>query len=330
MSTISIIMPVKNALPYLRECIESVLIQTYTDWELLAVDDHSSDGSQSLMRDFASRDNRVKVFINKGRGIIPALQCGYSHSKGQFISRMDADDLMPSTKLELLSNEWNQKGLGSIITGKVKYFADYPLGEGYKKYEEWMNHLTSDDKNFTEIYRECPIASPNWLIHRKDFENAGAFNSSLYPEDYDLVFRWRNSGLQVSGLPVITHKWRDYKNRTSRTDDNYSDNRFSALKVHHYLLQDYDDSKSLFLWGAGNKGKAVAKELNSRKVPFRWISNNEKKIGHEIYDVIIESPSELQTEINKQCIIAVSQKGAQEEIVSKLEKYNCELYDFFC
>ena len=95
-------MPVRNASKYLDECLQSIINQTEEKWELLAVDDHSSDESLDLLKTYAAKDHRVKVYKNNGKGIIPALRLAFENSLGNLITRMDADDIMLPQKLELL------------------------------------------------------------------------------------------------------------------------------------------------------------------------------------------------------------------------------------
>ena len=138
---ISILMPVKNTAPYLFECLESIIKQTETDFELIAIDDHSTDESHSILNEFSIRDQRVKVFKNTGTGIIEALRLAYSKSSGNYISRMDSDDVMSLDKLAVLKSNLTAFGSGHIALGKVKYFSEKPLGSGFKKYELWLNSL---------------------------------------------------------------------------------------------------------------------------------------------------------------------------------------------
>ncbi|MCW9041214.1 MAG: glycosyltransferase, partial [Flavobacteriales bacterium] len=81
---ISIIMPVKNTSLYLSECLNSIINQTEKNWELIAVNDHSTDNSKEILASFANQDNRIKVWDNTGNGIIDALQLAYSKSSGTF------------------------------------------------------------------------------------------------------------------------------------------------------------------------------------------------------------------------------------------------------
>ena len=305
---ISIIMPVKNAGLYLKECLDSILTQTYADWELVSIDDHSEDSSYQILKDYESKDDRIKCLRNNDNGIIPALRLAYQNSSGKYITRMDADDIMTSNKLELLFEQLDQHGKGTLAVGLVKYISTTELGEGYKSYEKWLNNLSIEKLNFDWIYKECVIPSPAWMLHRDDLDRCGAFNHDTYPEDYDLAFRMRAANLKVQPTSQVVHYWRDHPERSSRTDDNYRDNSFLKLKVHHFLKTDYRPSIQLILWGCGKKGKKVARLLIEAEIAFKWVSNNPKKIGHDIYGKIIESDQTLPEIEWKQVIIAIAEE----------------------
>jgi len=327
---ISIVMPVKNAAPFLEECIDSIINQSYIDWELIAVNDHSSDESFDLISDYAKEDGRIKVFNNKGSGIIEALRMAFSKSQGQYISRMDADDIMPTNKLEILLMHLTSQKAPSVCIGKVEYFSEHDLGEGYQKYAQWLNDLTIQNRNFLEIYKECVVPSPNWLMRKIDFIKIGAFDSEFYPEDYDLCFRMRAGQLNICGVNQVTHLWRDHKSRASRNDENYKDNQFLSLKLHYFLKLDYQRSKQLVLWGAGKKGKKLAKKLIKQDIPFKWISNNVKKQGIKIYDQLLFAVTEIKQDEEVQVIIAVATRDSKNDILRTLDSLNLNDYNFFC
>lgn len=315
---VSILIPVHNAAPFLKECLNSILAQSYTDWELIAIDDFSTDTSYEILKSYADKNDNIQVFKNNQKGIIPALRLAYSKSKGQLITRMDADDIMPKIKLETLSQLLIKSGPGHLAVGMVKYFSSEGLGEGYLKYENWLNDLTSRQSNFSEIYKECCIPSPCWMCYREDLESCGAFNPDLYPEDYDLAFRFRNAGLKIVSSPEVLHLWRDHPVRSSRTDDNYKDNRFLELKAHQFLCSDYNPDKELIIWGLGKKGKQLAKLLLAKDIDFAWITNNENKIGKDIYGKIVESETALQSLSNSQILVLVANEEEQLEIKKRL------------
>jgi glycosyltransferase involved in cell wall biosynthesis len=317
MPSISIIMPVYNAAPYLSACLESIIGQRYVDFELLAVNDGSRDDSWDILQEFASQDERIQVYQNKDKGIVPALQLGYAQSSGDYIHRMDADDIMPKNKLELLLENCPEEG---AVTGHVQYFSDdWLVGPGFRRYEEWLN-ATMDHKNWEpEMFKECILPSPAWMMSRKTFEKIGAFKTVMLPEDYDLCFRVFENNLEINTVPEVVHLWRDHQSRTSRKDPRYFPKAYFRIKVHYFLKLKYHGRKPLILWGAGNKGKEVAKHLLDAQIKFRWVTQNEEKIGKEIYGVWLEA-LDLEEYTNCQLILAMSSPDDQSQVNEELKK----------
>ena len=88
-------MPVKDTAKYLPACLDSILSQTYTNWELIAVDDGSSDNSFSILQEYEKKDQRIVALQNPESSLLKALRYGYANSNGELIHRMDSDDKMP-------------------------------------------------------------------------------------------------------------------------------------------------------------------------------------------------------------------------------------------
>ncbi|MEO1011508.1 MAG: glycosyltransferase family 2 protein [Bacteroidota bacterium] len=330
---VSIIMPFKNTEAFLTECLQSIRNQAYREWELLSVDDHSTDGSWELLVGFAAKDPRIRVFKNEGNGIIPALQTGYAQSRGMYITRMDSDDKMPPHKLGWMVNALAQKGLGHLAVGKVRYFSHRGISNGYQRYEEWLNGLAESGLRYTEIYKECVVPSPCWMAHRNDFETCGAFASNRYPEDYDLTFRFYEKGLKCIPCDQVLHYWRDYDTRTSRTSEHYAQNYFLEIKLYYFLKLEYQKNRPLAVWGAGTKGKEIAKGLITRQIDFYWLCDNPKKIGKQIYGTEMLHYGELETLEMPQSIVTVANERAQAMIrnyFSILGHKPMVDYFFFC
>ncbi|MDC0304088.1 glycosyltransferase [Flavobacteriales bacterium] len=320
-------MPVKNAGPFLQECVDSILSQTESNWELIAVNDGSTDDSKTILQSYAAKDARVRFLDNTGNGIIEALRMAYSNSSGEFITRMDADDWMFPNKLKVLKENIESNSRGYLAVGKVKYFSDDELKGGYIYYENWLNSLTEKGTNYSEVYRECVIPSPCWMVYRTDLDKCKAFEPNTYPEDYDLCFRFKQAGLNPIPCSEVLHNWRDHSTRTSRNDPNYADNRFLDLKLHWFLKLDYDPSKTLVIWGAASKGKELAKGLIKDRVPFEWMCNNPNKIDKHVYGKHIKNVVSIRDLGSFQAIVAVANKTEQAEIHSLLKP---EEAFFFC
>ena len=102
---ISVIVPVYNVEKYLSRCIESILSQTFTDFELLLIDDGSTDRSGEICDEYAKKDTRIRVFHTKNRGVSAARNLGLDNAKGEWISFVDSDDWVEDDYLRTLFHE---------------------------------------------------------------------------------------------------------------------------------------------------------------------------------------------------------------------------------
>ncbi len=330
---VSIITPFKNTEAFLPECLNSIIQQTYSNWELILVNDHSTDYSFLIAEEYTKKDNRIKLYNNSGKGIIAALQLAYTKSNGTYITRMDSDDIMSHDKIEVLLKNLLQYGKSHIALGLVKYFSQKPIGDGYKKYELWLNKLTKKGSNFTEIYKECVIPSPCWMIHRDDFKKAGGFSANRYPEDYDLTFRFYKQKFKIIPCKTILHKWRDYSTRSSRIKDEYSQRSLLEIRIDYFIKLDYNPTRPLVIWGAGDKGKFIAKKLIDNQIDFSWVCDNPNKIGKKIYEQPLFHFNYLKIVKQPQSIVTVANTVAQKEIknyFNKEKQLPLKDYFFFC
>ncbi|MDX1653420.1 MAG: glycosyltransferase family 2 protein [Brumimicrobium sp.] len=327
---VSILIPAKNESLFIVDCLKSIQSQTFKDWEAIIIDDHSEDNTYNLVRSFSEQDSRVSIYKNESKGIIEALRLAFKRSNGALITRMDADDLMLPEKLQVLSSALYKSGKGHIAVGGVKYFSEGMLGPGYTRYANWLNRLTLLGENFRDLYKECVIPSPSWMLFREDFLASGAFESAIYPEDYDLCFRFYRNGLKVIPNNHVVHLWRDYPERTSRNSKVYEDNTFSALKLFYFLKLHYRQDSELVLWGTGARGKKLAAELLAEGIPFHWMCNNPKKIGKHIYDQYIQ-PYENSFKLgDKQIVLTSGNLSFKKKVRHKLmEEGLTEFEDYF-
>lgn len=319
---VSILFPVYNAEKYLEDCLNSILRQTYNNWELIAVDDYSTDSSWMILTGYKDLDARVRIFKNPNdKGILPALRYATLQIKGEMVTRMDADDLMPEYKIERLVGIVEPK---VIATGLVKYFAhEGTLRQGYINYQNWINEVLQSPNPWHHLFEECIIPSPAWMMRREDFEEIGGFESGQYPEDYDFCFRLYQSGFEIRVVPEVIHLWRDHSSRSSRQLKEYADQNFFKLKVYYLqALKVVDANLPLLLWGAGKKGKSLAALLREAGIDFMWSCNTESKWGHYINGKKIEdSATALELCAGGRAIIAVSGPLDKENAKAQLKSY---------
>jgi glycosyltransferase involved in cell wall biosynthesis len=330
---ISILIPFKNTEAFISECIISILKQTYIHWEAIFIDDSSTDSSFRIVQSYAEQDARIKLYKNNGNGIIEALRTAFDASNGTYITRMDSDDIMADNRNEVLINNLLKYGKKHLAVGLVKYFRADGVSDGYTRYERWINKLTATGTNYSEIYKECVIPSPCWMLHRDDFMACKGFKPNRYPEDYDLTFRFYRANYKCIPCDKVLLYWRDYSTRTSRTHEHYAINYFLDIKVHYFLELDYDINRPLTVWGAGKKGKTVAKLLIAHHIPFYWICDNEKKIGKHIYDQELFNFDYLTKLDQPQSIVTVANASEQGDIRGYFNTHQMKSmtdYFFFC
>ncbi|OEK05555.1 glycosyltransferase family 2 protein [Roseivirga misakiensis] len=315
-------MAAKDTAPYLEECLDSILAQSYQNWELIAINDHSTDATPEILTYYAQKDRRIRVFHSERKKLIPTLKHGYQYAQGELINRMDSDDKMPFDKLDTLVREWMQYGKGNIIAGGTEHFVDEgEVGGGFLRYENWLNQVAKESKHYQEIYQECVIPSHCWIIHRDDFELVDGFNPEVYPEDYDLCFRFYKHGLKVKGIDKVLHYWRDRSNRISRTWEEYKDNRYFEMKLRYFYDIDRDQARPLVLWGTGRNGKDMAKSLLNYESKFHWVSDNERKVGVNIYDIQTAHLDIIPNLDAPQIMIVVASPEGKKQIEDQLESW---------
>lgn len=279
---VSIILPMKNASEWVTETIESIQGQILDDWELLVVDDHSEDTSYLLVKRIAETDPRIRLFHNHGKGIIPALQQAFNEVGGMYLTRMDADDIMPEDRLKQMVHSLGSFPEKTIVTGKVRYFSAEPVSKGYQTYQNWLNERVICGDFYDHIYRECVVASPNWMGRTEEFRKYRLLENLSYPEDYDLCFQWMQSGFKIIGLDAITLFWREHPLRTSRNSDNYQQRAFFHLKV-NWLMRMYPTVSSIGVVGMGIKGKLCAELLMNAGYAFNLYDLHFEKYTTPLY-----------------------------------------------
>ena len=122
MPQVSIIVPVYNARPYIERCVESILSQDYTDYEIILVDDGSADDSLKICEALQAKDNRIKVIHQTNSGVNAARFRGFKESAGEYVMFVDADDMLPPTAISSLMTEI-KKGY-DIVRGAHQVFDD--------------------------------------------------------------------------------------------------------------------------------------------------------------------------------------------------------------
>lgn len=324
---LSVLLPCRDAARHLDECIASFEGQTLTDYEVLAVDDGSSDATPGILDRWAERDPRVRVLTGTGSGIVDALSLAAGRARAEWLARMDADDVMHPERLELQCRFLaTRPDVAACGTG-VRYFPRDRVGSGYERYERWLNSLHEVGEVERDLFVECPLAHPTMMVRAAAYRQAGGYRDHGWPEDYDLVFRLHRSGFGLANLPAVLLSWRIASDRLSMRGGSYSPEAFRRCKVHHLLRGYLPPGRALVIWGAGRVGKPLARELLRHQLqPAAFVDLDPRKIGQEVHGAVVRFPSFLRELADGRpfVLIAVGSPGAREDIRDSLDEMGYE------
>lgn len=327
---VSVLLPCRDAAAHLPEAIESIAVQSFTDFEVIALDDGSRDATPDLLADWAGSDERVRVLRTAGRGLVAALSLGMDAAGGALVARMDADDIAaPDRVARQVAFLAERLEIAACGTG-VRYFPRDVVRDGARRYESWLNSLAEPEQLGRDIFVESPIAHPTFMARREAVEQVGGYRDRGWPEDYDLVLRLWAAGHRLGNVPAVLHRWRERPDRLSRTDPRYSPAAFRRCKVHFLRATLLRGRDGAVVWGAGPVGKEFGRELLRQGTPLRaFVDLDPRKIGQEIHGAPVLRPDGVDACRGALVLAAVGSPGAREEIRHDLRSRGWrELEDF--
>ena len=279
---VSILMPVFNAEETLAECLDSIFLQTLQNFEIVAVNDFSTDRSVEIMRSYD--DSRIHVVDNQNKGIVSALNSGLKLCRSDFVARMDADDVMYAQRLEKQFDVLSNKPDITLCATQARKFPEEIIRAGYIEYIRWQNACLTRQDIQNQIYIESPFAHPSVMFRKSRVTELGAYRDGEFPEDYELWLRLFHAGESMMKLDEVLIDWRESDSRLSRTSSRYSDTAFEKLRA-DYLARDARlQNREIVFWGAGRKTRRRIQYLIDKGVkPSAWIDIDSKKAGNEYH-----------------------------------------------
>jgi glycosyltransferase involved in cell wall biosynthesis len=305
---------VKDAAATLPECLASLLGQSLTDFEVVAVDDGSEDGSRGCLERAAAGDPRVRVLRTQGApGLVGALNTAFRAARGRLLARMDADDVAHEERLQLQAEALEGSTNADILGTRVAVLGGTE-NDGMQAYVEWSNRLGDDAAIRRDLFVESPLVHPSVMMRAPVLLDLGGYRAYEGPEDYDLWLRAAAAGFRFAKLDQTLLLWRDGPGRLTRSDPRYAPARFRERKM-GALLEGPLAGRDVVVWGAGQIGKAWARGLLSRAVRVRaFVEVDPRKLGQRIHGapvIGVASVSGLGPALH---LAAVGQPGARERI----------------
>lgn len=247
MPRISVVVPVYNAEKYLYECIDSILAQTFTDFELILVDDGSQDNSGAICDKYASEDKKITVIHQKNQGQAVSRNIGVSIAKGEWIHFVDSDDLIHPQMLEFLYSavdETTHISIGGVVKGTAACESFLHL----KNDCSFKRHPINDDElvsMYNDDYQYWIV--PAKLI-KKEIVQKHPFTPGRIYEDNGVVFKWINETENVSIIDEQLYFYRVNPNSTTNVD--FSLKKLDLLwafeeQVNFYKDSDFNEIKNI-------------------------------------------------------------------------------------
>jgi glycosyltransferase involved in cell wall biosynthesis len=314
---ISVLLPVYNAAAALPAALETTLAQTGASFEVVAVDDGSTDPSPQILAHYARRDSRLRILSRPHRGLVAALNAGLDACRGELVARMDADDRMLPGRLTAQAALLAQRAdlAGCACPARVEPAAT--MTPGARRYLDWNNSLITPRDIRRQVFIESPLIHPTVMLRRSVLEAAGGWREFDGPEDYDLWLRLLfDHGAELAKVPRTLHVWRDHGDRLTRTDPRYRAAAFLELKARYLAEYVVRPRGGYVLWGCGPVGKALLKALRRQGIerPAAIVEVHPGRLGEIIHGAPVIPPAavdDYQTYIH---LGAVGQAGSRERL----------------
>lgn len=220
---VSIVIPYYQCKDYIFQSVNSVINQTYKNWELIIVDDENSKSSESLLKKIKQKNKNIKIFSTKSNvGVGQARNFGIKKSKGKFVAFLDSDDYWHKNKIEKQINFLEKKKVDICYTGYSAFYNNRII----------YSPLTPLFMNYYNFLKECPICCSSVLIKKKIL-NKFKFKNYKNKEDFELWLRITKNKINFFGLNEYLTFYRIRKDSLSSFHLSKIINAFNIYKKYY-------------------------------------------------------------------------------------------------
>lgn len=235
---VTVLMSVYNGETHLKEAVESILNQTFRDFEFIIINDGSMDGTAAILAPYESIDRRIHIYHQENRGLIASLNRGCQLSKGKYIARMDADDIsLPDRIAKQVGYMETHQDVGVIGT-----WVDV-IDDKCRIVGSWHMPTASGVIGWSLFFAN-PLAHSSVIIRRNVVERLGFYRSdALHAEDYDL---WARASLitRIVNMPEVLLQYRlshqSVSSRYSKTQEQ------TKIQISHWMIRQFLGSEASF------------------------------------------------------------------------------------
>jgi glycosyltransferase involved in cell wall biosynthesis len=324
---VSVIMTAYNAAATAARAIESIQRQMLADWELVVVDDGSSDDTPALLERLARRDARVRFFPRAHEGLVAALNAALALSRSSLVARMDADDESHPERLAEQVDFLHRHPDAGLVGSLVTFGGNVAAAGGFALHVDWLNGVVTPEEIALNRFIESPFAHPSVMFRRELATRHGGYREGDFPEDYELWLRWLEAGVVMGKVPRALLTWHDSPARLSRTHRRYDVEAFYRCKAAYlarWLQRHVNPARQILVWGAGRPTRKRAEHLMTHGVRIAgYIDIDPRKQGRRLAGRAVIAPTELPAPAEAFVLGYVAKRGARDLARAFLEKNGC-------
>ncbi|WP_303924067.1 glycosyltransferase family 2 protein [Draconibacterium sediminis] len=316
---LSVVLPFFNAEKTLKAAIKSILDQTFWDFELLLINNKSTDASLQIAKTLSKADRRIHILNESKAGVANAMNCGLKNARGKFISRMDADDVAHTEKLQKQYNYLENNPSIDFLGSEVEYVPHIAENKGFRRFVDWANSFHTPEEIELKQFIEIPAINPTIFFRRELFDKYGGCRDGNFPEDYEMQLRYLSHGAKLAELPEKLLEWHDYSTRLTRTDERYSTEAFFQTKAFYFKQwsEQYNPfHPNIWIWGAGRKTRQRSAFLQEHGLNIEDYIDIKKTKPDAIFYQDLPQPGQLFI------VSMVTNTGAGEKIRAFLQEQN--------
>ncbi len=269
-------MPVRDDAALLRNCLADIKNQSLSNYELVVIDDGSTDQTPHVLEKASRDDSRIRIIRTSAQGIVSALNTGLAECQGDYIARMDVDDRMDRSRLRKQLEFMQKNSEIELIGCRVDGFTEKgSLPESAVQYQSWSNSLISHTQIEADIFAESPIVHPTFFATRELITKIGGYSDHPWAEDYDLILRAYGSGAKLAKHPEKLVRKYFAPGRLSRIEAMYKRPAMFDAKI-HYLLEfgRLKNRRGVLIAGSGPTGRQAAQSFEKRGVTLLGFVDN--------------------------------------------------------
>lgn len=320
MPQISVLMPVYNGEKFVKKTIDSILNQSYTDFEFIIVNDGSTDGTKQVLEN--CKDDRIKIFhLEENRGVGFASNFAVEKANCKYIARIDSDDIYHKDKLMLQKEFLDSNQDIALVKTLVEYFGDEKIKQT-ERYNSIKNILEKDKNSAIssediskQLYWHICVPNTSIMVRAEVMKEFG-YDDLRYGEDYSLFYKMNVKGYKMGTVnKKLVNVRVSSESITAKNKEVLYENVFHIKKE---IIEKLFEKGKVYLWGAGSFGILVKAILATHDLTVEgFIDSDTSKHGNKIDGLEVISP-EILDKKEKIKIITTSQPG-RNSIIDMIE-----------